>query len=117
MKFCYIYDLAFDLISFYCERDFRFKRSVKMDEGIFLDFDDKGRPVALEMIGASKILSVHRKNILEPDFKLHVEITRDLIKTEIKVKYSINQREFEVNVKNEIPNEYLMHAIDVVITN
>ena len=88
-----------------------------MGEGIFLDFDENGMPVALEMIGTSKIFHVHRKNLMEPDFEVHVEITKDLIKTEIKVGYVLTYGKSEVNIKNEIPNEYLMPAIDVVITN
>lgn len=116
MKFRYIYDFAFDLVDFSCQREFKFKRSVKMCEGIFLDFDEKGMPVALEMIGASKILHVHRKHLMEQDIEVHVEVTRELIKTEIKVGYFLTHGKSEVNIKNEIPNEYLMPSVDVVIT-
>ena len=116
MKFRYTYDLAFDLVDFSCDEDFKFKRSVMVDEGIFLDFDENGMPVALEIIGASKIFHVHRKQLLEPDFKVHVEVTRELIKTEIRLTHFIDRRKYEVNVQNEIPNEHLQPAVDVVIT-
>ena len=117
IKFRYIYDFAFDLVDFACENEFKFKRSVKMAEGIFLDFDERNMPVALELIGSSKILGVHRKNLKDPKFTVHVEITKDLIKTEINVKYSINQRKVDVSVENEIPNDYLMPSIEIIITN
>ncbi|WP_407415189.1 hypothetical protein [Methanobrevibacter sp.] len=117
LKFRYIYDFAFDLVDFACEREFKFKRSVKMAEGVFLDFDERNMPFALELIGASKILGVHRKHLNNPNFTVHVEITRNLIKTEINLKYSINQRKFDISVENEIPNDYLMSSIEIIITN
>lgn len=117
VKFSYIYDFAFDLIDFACEREFKFKRSVNLGEGMFLDFDEKDMPVALELIGASKILRVHGKHLIDPNLNVHIEITRNLIKIEIKLKYSINQRQFDVNFKNEVSNDWLLPSIEMLIKN
>ena len=117
MKFHYIYDWSLDLLNFSCVEPFKFKRSIEIDEGIFLDFDENGLPVALELIGASKILHVQSKRLIDSDFKVHIQISKSLTKIEIKVSFSIKLEQLEFAVKKEISNDYLLPALDVVITN
>lgn len=117
MKFRYTYDSAFDLLDFSCDDEFKFKRSVKLDEGIYLDFDDGGRPIALEIIGVSKIFRVLRKHLVEPYLEFHIEITSDLIRTEIKFHYLINQQKRNVSIENEVSNDYMLPPIEMTITN
>lgn len=117
VKFSYIYDFAFDLVDFSCEREFKFKRSVKLGEGMFLDFDENDLPVSLELIGASKILGVHRKHLNNPKFKVQVAISENSIKTEISVQYSIHQEQFEVKVEKEVSNDWLLDSIEMIIVN
>lgn len=116
-EFSYTYDLSFDLIDFSCKKEFAYKRSVKLDEGIYLDFNDKNKPVALEMIGASKIFGIHRKHLIEPDFKIHIKITDTLIKTEINLEYLIKQRKHEVSISNQVSNHESIPAIELILTN
>ena len=117
VKFSYIYDFAFDLVDFSCEGEFRFKRSVELGEGIFLDFDENDLPVSLELIGASKILGVHRKHLNNPKFKVHVMISENSIKTEISMKYLIHQGQFEAKVEKEVSNDWLLDSIEMVMIN
>lgn len=116
-KFSYTYDLAFDLVDLSCDGEFTYKQSVKLDEGIYLDFDGDNKPVALELIGASKILGIHRRHLVEPDFKVSVKITDNLIKTEINVAYLIKRRKHNLSIKNQVSNHYSFPSIEVVLTN
>ena len=116
-KFSYTYDFAFDLVDLSCDGEFAYKQSVKLDEGIYLDFDGENRPVALELIGASKILGIHRRHLVEPDFKLYIKITDTLIKTEINVGYLIKRRRHELSIKNQASNHYSIPSLEIVLTN
>ena len=77
-KFSYIYDFAFDLVDFSCEGEFRFKRSVELGEGMFLDFDENHLPVNLEIVSASKILGVEKEFLVNPDGNVTIIIGKDI---------------------------------------
>ena len=54
----YRYDYDYDVLAIKVKRFFNYSRTIEIDEGILLDFDDKNIPVSLEILDASKILNL-----------------------------------------------------------
>lgn len=117
MKFSYLYDLSFDLVDFSKEDEFKFKQSVRLDEGIFLDFDDEDNPVSLEMIGASKIFGVHKRQLENSRMELNIKIDMHRIKTEITVSFLTGQSERRVSVSYDVSNYASITSCEMLMTN
>ena len=71
----YRYDYSYDVLAIKVTRPFKYDKTVEMDEGVLLDFDEENIPVSLEILDASKRLNVPKyslKNLI--DFKMSVSV-------------------------------------------
>ena len=59
-----IYDRHFDVLGIRVVDDYTYNRSIELQEGIILDFDENNVPVALEILDASKLLKLPNKHYL-----------------------------------------------------
>lgn len=104
-----IYDLALDLMDFHSKYGFKYKQTVEMEPGFYIDFDSGGHPVAIEMTPTSKRFKLNRKSLSSVKFDGRIEITPELI--EISLKASFNSESIKTRVfEKEIPNEYGIQA-------
>ena len=59
----YRYDYAYDVLAIKVTRPFKYDKTVEMDEGVLLDFDEQNVPVSLEILDASKRLNVPKYSL------------------------------------------------------
>ena len=71
----YRYDYAYDVLAIKVNRPFKYNKTVEMDEGVLLDFDDDNIPVSLEILDASKRLNVPKYSLKKLiDFKMSISV-------------------------------------------
>lgn len=69
-----MYDHHFDVFGIRLVDDYKYKKSVELEEGIILDFDENNVPVALEILDASKVLKIPKKQYLDKRTCVHMNI-------------------------------------------
>jgi uncharacterized protein YuzE len=108
------YDFIADSLLFYINEDYKYKRSIRFNEDIILDFNDKDVPVALELLNASKTFNVKKHFLKQPvGIKMDIFVGEDVIKLIAKFPISIHQKEIptkplveeKANTINLIANE------------
>ncbi len=100
----YDYDYQNDSLFLYITDDYTYKRSLRLDNDIILDFDESNVPVAMEILHASKRFNTARLNLRNPlKLNMNIEIGKDYI--HIKANFTIiirNKRTpLELNAEGE----------------
>ncbi len=82
------YDAQNDSLFLYIIDDYVYKRSLRLDKDLILDFDENNVPVALEILHASKRLNTSKLNLRQPiGLNMEIVIARDFI--HIKADFTI----------------------------
>lgn len=59
----YMYDDSSDTFGVKATHDFQYDKTVEMDDGILLDFDENNVPVSLEILDASKRFNLSKESL------------------------------------------------------
>ena len=94
--------------------DFEYSKTVTVEDGVYIDFDNKGLPVAIEMISASKKFQLLERQCKGVEMEGKIVITRKWISIVIKVPqysriyeketqnaYGISRGEFEFEIGSD----------------
>jgi len=82
------YDAQNDSLFLYIIDDYMYKRSLRLDKDLILDFDENSVPVALEILHASKRLNTSKLNLRQPiGLNMEIVIAKDFI--HIKADFTI----------------------------
>lgn len=92
-----MYDYHSDVLGIKIADDYDYEESIELEEGIILDFDVDGIPVALEILDASKVLNVPDKQYLFNIKKMYMKIC--ISEKVIEVHFNVN---VEIHSKREI---------------
>lgn len=89
-----MYDPHFDVLGIRVVDDYKYKESVELEEGIILDFDENNSPVALEILDASKVLKISKKQFLDKKTCIHMNIciSDEVILVKLTVSIEIHNR-------------------------
>lgn len=89
-----MYDNHFDVLGIRVVDDYKYKESVELEEGIILDFDENNIPVALEILDASKVLKIPKKQCLDKRTCIHMNIciNDEVILVKLTVGIEIHNR-------------------------
>lgn len=100
-----LYDLAFDMLDLHTRHGFRHGLTVEMEQGVNIDFDSCGHPVAVEIIRPSKKFGLIGKHFSGSKIEGSIEITNDVIM--IHLELSINQENAKTRIlEKEAENAY-----------
>ena len=107
----YMYDESADILGIKATRDFTYHKTIELDEGLLLDFDEDNIPTALEIHDASKRLNVPKNSLNEMIF-FNMKVTVDAKSISINALFGIlihnkeNKQELESFTHNNynIPN-------------
>ena len=116
-KLDYIYDYENDLIDITIDESDKYLKSIDIADGIILDLDEKGFPVSLEIISASKILGIDKQYLISPNIDLAIVISDELICIKIKFTYFEYKREQDVCFKGNLANNYGVPAMETIFSN
>lgn len=107
------YDSDLDTLGIRITKPYEYKESVELAEGLILDFDINGVPVALEMLNASKRLNVPAYSLHNPvEINMRVDVKEDSISLKACFKLLIHQRQQEETVSFSTDNQYGIQAMN-----
>lgn len=88
----YSYDYELDVVNIEINREYVHKKSIDLDFGVFLDFDENNLPVNLEIVSASKRIGIEKKCLINPDGNVNITISDHLIEVEVTFVF---EKEYE----------------------
>jgi uncharacterized protein YuzE len=118
MKQLYVtcdYDYKVDAIDIDVIGDYNYKETVELGNGVYLDFDENNIPVALEILSASKILNIDKKNLINPEIHMIITINNDLIRVEVEFIYIIHNKKISESMTNKVANNYNIPSIETTL--
>jgi uncharacterized protein YuzE len=99
------YDRQHDSLFMYVKDDYTYKESIELGNNIILDFDENYVPVAIEILDASKVLSVNKFSLSNPfNVEMEISVNEKRIKIEASFKVFLHQKEMDAPVNIESPN-------------
>ena len=99
------YDIDVDSIFINIVDEYDYKESIELEEGIILDFDTYGIPVALEILDVSNLFGIDKvsfENI--QDIKMKIKIN-SCINLELKMVLLVKDREVKQELDRFIKND------------
>ncbi|MDL2246156.1 DUF2283 domain-containing protein [Methanobrevibacter sp. OttesenSCG-928-K11] len=111
------YDYEYDIFDIDVEKDYKYDISVKLDEGLILDFDKNNVPVSLEIMDASKITNIDKKHLKNADVEVHILIKDNIIAVIIKFTYSIHIKSIDVSIEKDVINKYNIPEINAILAS
>ncbi|MGL6298579.1 MAG: DUF2283 domain-containing protein [Methanobacteriaceae archaeon] len=102
----YNYDALADVLYMYLVDNLNHEEGVELDNNTFLTLDKNGAPVALEILDASKVLSIPNKLSLKriKSINLDIKITKDFITVYCILNVPIHSSENIKSSKSVIAN-------------
>jgi len=79
-----------DILNIYRVRDYKYKTSLELKDGVILDIDKNNIPVSLEILDASEIFKVKNKGFLNDihEVDMKIEITEEIIRLEVELTFN-----------------------------
>lgn len=100
------YDIENDTLFFYAIEDYEYKKSVRMDEKVILDFDKNNVPMAMEILHASKLFGVKPIFLTRTiDVDINIDVEETYIKLEATFVIQVWRQKEPKDVKVQAPNE------------
>jgi len=112
----YNYDYKYDLIDIHKKGKFNHGKTIELDNGVYLDFDENNVPFALEFISASKILDTEKRNLTSPGINVAILVTDDMIHVEAIFEYKIHEKPADVSIKKDIINDYNIPKMETALS-
>jgi len=87
------YDFVGDSLFINVIRDYKYKESIELTDDVILDIDEDNRPVALEILDASKIFGLKKAFIKQlAEIEAHIKITERFISIKASFLFLIHQK-------------------------
>lgn len=113
----YKYDDKYDIFDIDIKEDYNYDSTIKLDEGVFLDVDDNNIPVALEILDASKVTNIDKKNLTKSDVEIIYLVTSESIHVEIKFSYPLHSKAIDKSIEKNIANEYNLPTMKTILAS
>lgn len=105
------YDYQSDSLILHITEDYEYKKSVRLEEDIILDFDKNDVPVALELLNASKTLNVKKSSLIQPvSLKMNIGVAEDIIKLDATFSFLIHQKKIPKSLNWQTCNDVNLTA-------
>lgn len=96
----YTYDYELDVVNIEINKEYVHEKSIDLDFGVFLDFDENNLPVNLEIVSASKIIGIEKECLLNPDGNVTITVSDDLIDVEVTFKFENETETIQLTTLN-----------------
>lgn len=109
----YTYDYDLDVVNIEIKDEYVHEKTIELNFGVYLDFDENFMPVNLEIISASKIIGIEKELLMNPDGNVCILIGPEVIKVEVTFKFKNENESIRLNALNEfgIPNSQTDFAL------
>ena len=79
-----------DILDIYRVKDYKYKTSLELEEGVILDIDKDNTPVSLEILDASEIFKIKNKDLLSniQELDMRIEVTEEVIRVDVDLSFN-----------------------------
>lgn len=99
-----IYDFSSDVINLQSMEGFAFLQTVVVGDGVNVDFDCMGRPVAVELINPSKMLNLKRNVLDESRLVVSLDVSDSIsVRVDVVTKINLSNPRF---IESEVSNDF-----------
>lgn len=109
------YDYPLDILTITVKDDFSFKRSVELEYGIILDFDENNTPVSIEILDISERLGIGKQEMKNSTASMQITINSDIISVNVKFKNIVHEKEFNESIHSIIANNHNFSNMELVL--
>lgn len=100
------YDYVADSLFINVVKKYNYKESVEITDDIILDIDETNRPVALEILDASKVFNLNKIHVKQlKSVNAAIKITEETICINAGFYFLVHQKPIPIPLNEEIPNE------------
>lgn len=100
------YDYNLDIYTITVKEDFKFGKSLELEEGVILDFDENNVPISIEILDISKRLGIKKSIINAADVQMKIICNHEILKVTINFIYKIHEKEFNETIDSKIANNF-----------
>jgi uncharacterized protein YuzE len=87
-----------DILDIYRVKNYKYKTSLELEEGVILDIDKNNIPVSLEILDASEIFKIKDKNLLSNihELDMKIEVTEEIIRVDVELSFNSSKKSFSL---------------------
>ena len=100
------YDSALDIYTITADEDLEFKKSLEIEEGVILDFDNNNIPIAIEILDISKRLSIKKQEVASSTVSMKITCTPEILEICIVFFCRVCNEEFERTIDSKLDNTF-----------
>jgi len=100
------YDYSLDICTITQKDDFNFSKSLEIEDGVILDFDENNIPISIEILDISLRLGVKKSEIKSSDVSMKILCSEDILEITIDFYYKIEEKEFNQTFDSKIVNKF-----------
>ena len=100
------YDYSLDICTITVKDDFNFGKSLEIEDGVILDFDENNIPISIEILDISLRLGVKKSEIKSSDVSMKILCSEDILEITIDFYYKIEEKEFNQTFDSKIVNKF-----------
>ncbi len=87
------YDFVGDSLYINVIRDYKYRESIEITDDVILDIGEDNRPVALEILDASKLFKLEKQYIRQlVGLKANIKITEEIISIKASFSFLVHQK-------------------------
>ena len=109
------YDYSFDIFTMTVKDDFNFGRSIELEDGVILDFDENYIPISIEILDISERLSISKHEMQNSTASMQIIINEDILSVHIEFKYIVHENEFNETINSKIANNYNIPNMELAL--
>lgn len=84
------------------DEDYKYKESIRLDFGVYLDIDSNNYPVSLELVDVSKILKIDKDKLINPKINMGISIKNGLIMVSVLFNFNNIEEKYIKNIANDL---------------
>ncbi|WP_409200765.1 hypothetical protein [Methanobrevibacter sp. DSM 116169] len=116
LKATYEYDNKFDIMDIGAEGEFKYKKTIEIDNSVYIDFDENNVPFALEMFNASRIFNIRKQDLHNPKhIDMNITIKDGIIYLKITYIYETHNASVIEEVDKKVINDYNISDMETVL--
>lgn len=110
------YDSFLDIYTITVKENFKFGKSLELEEGVILDFDENNVPISIEILDISKRLGIKKNIIKSANVQMRIMCNSEILKVTINFFYKIHEKEFNGTIDSRIANNFDLPQMDLAAT-
>lgn len=100
------YNSHYDMLGIKITDDYKYNHSIEMKDGVIVDFDSDDKPVAVQLIGASKMFNIPKISLHNiPLIEMSIKINESCIRLDLTIGVNVHNKKLEQTFNSLVDND------------